>query len=156
MAGSEQRPAQSRQRRRTAKEHGPDPIDRSVGRQLRLARELASLTQVEIGRALGMSFQVVQKYEQGEIRVSASRLFQLARRLDMPVSYFFAASADGDNIVDTALARAEIELIRSFRAIGDTEVRQRLLLFVRSVAGQAADTERVNPAASDPMKSDAK
>lgn len=103
-----------------------------------------------------MSFQVVQKYEQGEIRVSASRLFQLARRLDMPVSYFFAASADGDNIVDTALVRAEIELIRSFRAIGDTEIRQRLLLFVRSVAGQAVGTERVNPAASDPKESDAK
>src|SRR5208282_4513866 len=78
-----------RRRRRTAKEDGPDPIDVHVGRQLRLARDLAGLTQVEIGKDLGMSFQVVQKYEQGEIRVSASRLFQLAVLLRKPVNYFF-------------------------------------------------------------------
>ena len=74
----------TRRRRHTAKEHGPDPIDLHVGSQLRLARELSGLTQTEVGRALAMSFQVIQKYEQGEIRISASRLFQLARLCKTP------------------------------------------------------------------------
>jgi transcriptional regulator with XRE-family HTH domain len=86
--------AKRRPRRRTAKEDGPDPVDLHVGRQVRLARELAKLTQVEVGRRLGMSFQVVQKYEQGEIRVSASRLFQLSRLFGQPVSFFFAGLED--------------------------------------------------------------
>src|SRR5579862_6186753 len=89
MSESRKAAAGPRRRRHTAKEHGPDPIDVYVGRQLRLARELAGLTQTDIGRKLGMSFQVVQKYEQGEIRVSASRLFQLSVLMDKPVAYFF-------------------------------------------------------------------
>src|ERR1700677_3413122 len=79
-----------RPRRRTAKDHGPDPVDIHVGRQVRLARELIGLTQVEVGKRLGMSFQVIQKYEQGEIRVSASRLYQLACLFERSVEFFFS------------------------------------------------------------------
>ena len=87
-------PGQRRPRRRTAKDHGPDPVDIHVGRQVRLARELTGLTQVEVGKRLGMSFQVIQKYEQGEIRVSASRLYQLARLFERSVGFFFRPRQD--------------------------------------------------------------
>jgi len=134
-------PGTRRVRRRTAKEHGPDPIDVHVGRQVRLARELAGLTQVEIGKALGMSFQVVQKYEQGEIRVSASRLFQLSRLLQQPVSAFFDTleernppSADAAEI-----GRREAELVRAFRLIRSADVQQRLLQLVRGMAERDGD-----------------
>jgi len=133
--------AKIRQRRRTAKEHGPDPIDVHVGRQLRQARELLGMTQVEVGRALSMSFQVVQKYEQGDIRVSASRLFQLSQLLAKPVAYFFDGvegaapppGAGGD------FGRREIELVRAFRQIASEEVQQRLLQLVRGMAEDVSE-----------------
>jgi transcriptional regulator with XRE-family HTH domain len=133
------KPEKPRQRRRTAKEHGPDPVDIHVGRQVRLARELAGLTQVEVGRDLHMSFQVVQKYEQGEIRVSASRLYQLARLLHKPVAYFFA---ELEQVVEpapneTEMGRREIELVQAFRLIANQEVQQRLLQLVRGMSEQS-------------------
>ncbi len=123
-----------RKRRHTAKEHGPDPVDVHVGRQLRVARELGGLTQTDIGKELGMSFQVVQKYEQGEIRVSASRLFQLSVLLGKPVGYFFegfevGAGGHGE------MARDEIDLVRAFRQIRSTELRQCIQRLLREVGG---------------------
>ena len=125
-----------RPRRRTAKDHGPDPVDIHVGRQVRRAREHAGLTQVEVGRRLGMSFQVIQKYEQGEIRVSASRLYQLSRLFERSVGFFFSgldetAAPPADN---AEFGRREIELVRAFRIIANPEVQQRLLQLVRGVA----------------------
>jgi transcriptional regulator with XRE-family HTH domain len=123
-----------RRRRHTAKEHGPDPVDIHVGRQLRLARELAGLTQTDIGNELGMSFQVVQKYEQGEIRVSASRLFQLSSLLGRPVGYFFAGFetlAEGRDQIE----RNEIELIRALRLIRNPEIRVCLERLLREIGG---------------------
>jgi transcriptional regulator with XRE-family HTH domain len=132
-------PAQGR-RLRTAKEHGPDPIDLHVGRQLRLARELAGLTQAEIGIKLGMSFQVVQKYEQGEIRVSASRLLRLAQALDRPVSYLFEGLEYSDPS-GAVTGRREAELVRAFRRIEDAAVQQQFLLLIRSMGDPEADAE---------------
>ena len=139
--------SKTRARRRTAKEHGPDPIDVHVGQRVRLARELAGLTQTEIGKQLRMSFQVVQKYEQGDIRVSASRLFQLTRFLKQPIGYFFAAldgraapPADG-NAVDPR----EIELVQAYRRIGKRVVRQRLLQLVRGASKQSDERDGPEP-----------
>jgi len=126
----------SRTRRRPAKEHGPDPVDIHVGRRLRIGRELAGLTQTGIGKELGMSFQVVQKYEQGEIRISASRLYQLAKLLAKPVAYFFEGLETSSNAAvppEQGIVRREIELVRAFRLIDSPEVQQRLLLLMRDV-----------------------
>ncbi|HEY3917104.1 MAG TPA: helix-turn-helix transcriptional regulator [Stellaceae bacterium] len=120
-------------RRHTAKEHGPDPIDLHVGRQLKLARELAGLTQTEVGRALDMSFQVIQKYEQGEIRISASRLFQLAGLFAKPSDYFFEGLAASDMPSIGTLDRADIELVRAFRTIRSPEIRQLLVRLARDI-----------------------
>ncbi|HZL58633.1 MAG TPA: helix-turn-helix transcriptional regulator [Stellaceae bacterium] len=133
---------QVRRQRRTAKEHGPDPVDLHVGQRLRLGRELAGRTQTGIGQDLGMSFQVVQKYEQGEIRVSASRLFQLAQLLQKPVAYFFegleaaasSAAAHATALAEHGFARREVEFVRAYRAIGNAEVQERLLSLVRDIA----------------------
>lgn len=131
---------QRRPRRRTAKVDGPDPVDVHVGRQVRLARESAGLTQVEVGRRLGMSFQVIQKYEQGEIRVSASRLHQLANLFGRPVAFFFPGLDEPPPPPgDGAFGRSEIELVRAFRIIGNPEVQQRLLELVRGVADRPMD-----------------
>lgn len=133
-----------RRRRHTAKEHGPDPIDVHVGRQLRLARELAGLTQTDIGKKLGMSFQVVQKYEQGEIRVSASRLFQLSVLMDKPVAYFFEGFEVGAES-QNEMRRDEIDLVRAFRLIRSQELRQCLQRLLREIGSEPpADSREEN------------
>jgi transcriptional regulator with XRE-family HTH domain len=132
-------PGRRRPRRHTVKEHGPDPVDIHVGRRLRLARELAGLTQVEVGLRLGMSFQVIQKYEQGEIRVSASRLYQLSGLLTAPVEFFFdGLGSHAEDGGGGELQRTEMELVRAFRIIGSGEVQHRLLQLVRGMAEQQA------------------
>src|SRR5262249_54402351 len=76
-------------RRRTVIIDGPDPIDKHVGGQLRLRRAQIGMTQSDLGGKLGLSFQAVQKYETGENRISASRLYQLSRVLEVQMGYFF-------------------------------------------------------------------
>ena len=133
--------SKTRARRRTAKEHGPDPVDVHVGQRVRLARELAGLTQTGIGKQLRMSFQVVQKYEQGEIRVSASRLYQLSRLLGKPVSYFFDGLENATvrhAAPEPEIGRREAELLRAFRATAKPDLQHRLLLLVRNIAERRA------------------
>ncbi len=65
------------------------PIDTHVGSRMRLRRTLMGMSQERLGDALGLTFQQVQKYERGVNRVSASRLFDLSRVLDVPISFFY-------------------------------------------------------------------
>ncbi len=65
------------------------PIDVHVGARMRLRRTLMGMSQERLGDALGLTFQQVQKYERGVNRVSASRLYDLARVLDVPISFFY-------------------------------------------------------------------
>ncbi len=67
-------------------------FDRRLGRKIREARQLRGLTQTELGKALGVSYQQVQKNEMGKSRVSAERLEALCKVLDMPLSYFLGTS----------------------------------------------------------------
>lgn len=71
-----------------------NPIDVHVGSRVRLRRTLLGLSQADVGAALGLTFQQVQKYERGSNRVSSSRLFDLARILDVPISYFYAEMSE--------------------------------------------------------------
>src|SRR3954451_11583216 len=67
----------------------PNPIDVRVGARLRLRRNMLGLSQVQLGKAIGLTFQQLQKYERGANRIGASRLHELSRVLDVPVSFFF-------------------------------------------------------------------
>ena len=73
------------------REHRPSPIDVHVGSRVRLRRTLLGMSQERLGEALGLTFQQVQKYERGVNRIGASRLFDLARVLDVPIGFFFDA-----------------------------------------------------------------
>ncbi len=67
----------------------PHPVDVHVGKRIRMRRWMLGQTQQQIADAVGVKFQQVQKYETGANRVSASRLFEIAKTLDTPVSFFF-------------------------------------------------------------------
>jgi transcriptional regulator with XRE-family HTH domain len=120
----------------------PDPVDVHVGSRIRVRRLLIGMNQETLAKALGLTFQQVQKYEGGANRVSASRLSQIAEVLGVPISYFFndidAAGGGPDQSELEARERMQrgdvIELIRSFYAIGDAQVRQQFLDMVKSVA----------------------
>jgi transcriptional regulator with XRE-family HTH domain len=106
----------------------PRPIDVHVGSRIRLRRTLLGLSQERLGEALGLTFQQVQKYETGVNRVSASRLFDLSRVLDVPIGFFF------DNVPDVVLSRPEtLALVGAYYRIIDPVVRQRVLDLIKSL-----------------------
>jgi transcriptional regulator with XRE-family HTH domain len=124
-------------RRRIVTMEGPDPIDVHVGRRVRMLRTLKGLSQERLGRALGVSFQQLQKYESGANRISASVLFRASQALDVPVSSFFEGLgetpvADGSAEFD----RASLELARDLEQIEDVGMRDALRGLIRSIGGR--------------------
>ncbi|MCG8692460.1 MAG: helix-turn-helix transcriptional regulator [Minwuiales bacterium] len=81
----------------------PDPVDVHVGRRLREARLLAGQSQTALGRALGVTFQQVQKYENGANRLGSSRLWQAAQHLNISLDYFFEGLPGYSTVVATAV-----------------------------------------------------
>lgn len=64
-------------------------IEDQIGSKIREYRQARGLTQKTLGEMLGVSFQQIQKYEQGKNKVSAGRLIMIATALKIPVSFFF-------------------------------------------------------------------
>ena len=120
------------------KEDGPHPVDRHVGRRVSEKRIGLGYNQSDLGRALGLTFQQIQKYEKGANRVSASRLHQVATVLGCSVADFFPARADeGDpmaglrDLTATADGRA---LAEAFPRISDPALRQAVSRVVEALA----------------------
>jgi transcriptional regulator with XRE-family HTH domain len=114
----------------------PDPIDVHVGGQIRTRRLLLGMNQEELAQSLGLTFQQVQKYESGANRVSASRLWEIAAILRMPIGAFFPADQGQDRDQPSEhLQRPEsIELIRFYYAIPDTRIRRQFFDMVKTVS----------------------
>lgn len=143
---------------RDVRERHSHPIDRYVGYRVRVRRALLGMAQERLGTLLGLTFQQVQKYESGTNRISASRLFEIARALDVPVSYFYDEMPDavvnaplsgprgktadpGDAAEFPAMAQEEIfirrettELIRNYYRIINNSRRKAVLDLIRTCA----------------------
>ena len=145
-------PKPSRARRSVNKQtsrRGPHPIDVHVGSRVRLRRNLLGMSQTALGRAIGLTFQQIQKYERGVNRVGASRLFHLSRALDVPVSFFFeempAAAARARRVKgfseppmaefdhDPMNKRETIELVRAYYRVTDPGLRKRVLDLIKAL-----------------------
>ena len=112
----------------------PDPIDVYVGGQIRTRRLLLGMNQEELAQRLGLTFQQVQKYESGANRVSASRLWEIAAILKMPIGYFFPAD-QGQHRPNEQLQRPEsIELIRFLYAIPNARRRQQFFDMMKTAS----------------------
>ncbi len=107
------------------------------------------MSQEKLGNLLNLTFQQIQKYEKGNNRVSASRLWELARALDVPVSYFFEGlepemrtlAATGlreepvpPPIPDPLARRETLELVRAYYRVSDPMVRRKLFELIKAVA----------------------
>lgn len=131
----------------------PDPIDIYVGSRVRLRRTMMGMSQEQLGDALGLTFQQVQKYERGANRMGSSRLFKIAQILNVPVAYFFddipdepgSSSLDHEAVdaVDPKLMikRETLELTRAFHKITTAESRQALI----DVINKLADNDPTQP-----------
>ena len=118
-------------------------IDRLVGGQLRKRRVELGLTQLSVAEAIGVTFQQIQKYERGSNRVVASRLYDLANTLEVPLEYFFAeaqqdapAGTEADDPADDTYPspKETRSLINAYYEIADPALRKKLIDLVRSVS----------------------
>lgn len=133
----------------TKKKGRANSIDEHVGLQLRQRRALLGLSQERLAEQVGITFQQIQKYENGANRVSASRLYEFSKVLEIPVTFFFEnygsnenkayGFAEGDQAgfegPDDVLKRKEtIELIRVYYSIENPKLRKDLFKLVKSMA----------------------
>jgi transcriptional regulator with XRE-family HTH domain len=120
------------------------PVDIHVGKRVRQRRWMVGVTQQQLAEAVGIKFQQIQKYETGMNRISASRLWDIADALDVPVAFFFEgleedeiASTDGQSIPGDLMADKEaLELVRSYYAIPENQ-RRRLFELARVLSDVA-------------------
>ncbi len=115
-------------------------VDIHVGQKIRHRRWLVGMTQQQLADVVGIKFQQIQKYETGANRVSASRLWDISRALDVKPSYFFEGLAEDDGVeaeTESLFSKKEtLELLRTYYAIPESQ-RKRLFELAR-VLGQAA------------------
>jgi transcriptional regulator with XRE-family HTH domain len=119
---------------------------------LRQRRLLLGMSQTALGKAAGIAYQQVQKYESGRDLISSSRLFEFAKILDVPVPYFFEEMAPGlsakrrkvgwpkrnsGSDPDIKLKSETFEFVRAYYKIGNDDVRQRVRVMVQALAGKA-------------------
>jgi transcriptional regulator with XRE-family HTH domain len=110
------------------------PIDLHVGKRIRFKRKMIGLTQSDLGGKVDLTFQQIQKYEKGENRVSASKLYQIAQILDTNVSFFFDGYNDivneREEITDD---KQSVDLVKSFKSIKNPKVKKRIMMLIDSV-----------------------
>jgi transcriptional regulator with XRE-family HTH domain len=127
----------------------PDLVDRHVGSRLRLLRMQAGMSQEALGKRLGLTFQQVQKYEKGQNRIGASRLYQLSRILRAPVGFFFEGLPDeteaGAAVSSPSLGFLSTsegyELNLAFSRIRDAGARRKIVELVQSLAAAPAEDD---------------
>lgn len=115
-------------------------VDAYVGERIRERRTAMGLTQDHLAGALEISYQQVQKYETGANRVSAGRLYEVAKKLDVEVSFFFEGldeQAEVQPLEHGGKNRSTIELVRNFSHIADPHIRSALSGLVKSLVPES-------------------
>jgi transcriptional regulator with XRE-family HTH domain len=138
----------------------PNPVDKHVGSRVRMRRVLLGMSQEKLGEALSLTFQQVQKYEKGTNRIGASRLSQIAKILNVQVSFFFegeptdssfddvsslvAGFAEGEQasyISDIMSTADGLQLARAFSRIQDPKRRRMVITMANTLAGEELSDE---------------
>jgi transcriptional regulator with XRE-family HTH domain len=137
----------------------PNPIDVHVGLQVRLRRKALKISQEKLAEALGLTFQQVQKYERGANRISASKLYEIARSLRVSIAWFFEGLSDpaaepveGADEAETPpfahsflMSQEGVDLANLFPRLPQRRVRRRLVELVRSLVEEG----EAEPAATE-------
>lgn len=128
----------------------PNPVDTHVGSRLKFRRVEMGLSQEKLGESLGLTFQQIQKYEKGSNRIGASRLFEIAKVLEVPVQFFFenlpsdsdyeeanpgfAESPSEYNVMNFLNTSDGFELNKAFVRVRDPNIRRKIVELVKSLA----------------------
>ena len=113
--------------------------DRHVGARIRERRVMLGLSQQQLARMIGVTYQQAHKYERGLNRISAGRLYEISQVLAVPVSWFFEGlTAESAPVAMTPRQRMCLELARNFAAIDNERHQEALSQMARALAAQAA------------------
>lgn len=139
-------------KRRIKTKDGPDSRDKVIGARLRARRNLLKFSQTDLGRAVGLTFQQIQKYEHGTNKISAGRLIDFSEVLKTPINFFFAGLSTIDEKTPRALAVSDITqesleedplvnkettaLVRAYYAIKDEKKRKTVLNLIKSMGDE--------------------
>ena len=127
-------------------------VEAHIAGRLRLRRGLLGMTQSELARALGITFQQVQKYERGSNRISIGKLVQIAEILDVPITFFFdGLELDGDRVQRLVaqapaadepgvLGRRDLDLLRGWRNLPPA-VADAFAALLRATSGAGEEEE---------------
>ncbi|WP_419797402.1 MAG: helix-turn-helix domain-containing protein [Terasakiella sp.] len=113
-----------------------DDVDRFVGEKIRERRIMLGLTQQELAKGIGVTYQQAHKYEQGVNRVSAGRLFEIARMLNTPVEFFFDGVGGEIQREANPRERMGLELSRHFSLIRNEKHQEALSSLARALADE--------------------
>ncbi|MBB36618.1 MAG: DNA-binding protein [Hirschia sp.] len=145
----------------------PNLVDKHVGRRLRWRRRELSFSQEKLGEMLGLTFQQIQKYEKGVNRISAGRLFEIAKLLDTNISYFFQGAQDSETAKSRLVAEGDsndeaitglidgdtVDLVTAFQSIPDPKLRRSILTMVRNSAEAFSTSEKqTKPPLTEPSE----
>jgi transcriptional regulator with XRE-family HTH domain len=124
----------------------PNPIDQHVGSRIRMRRLMMKMNQTELSRRLGLTWQSVQKYEKGDIRIGASRLEQISRILQVTPAFFFEGAprpvqtrSEGkeapppDYVTEFLATRDGLALAKAFARVRDIKLRRRIVRLVAEI-----------------------
>ena len=126
----------------------PDPIDKYVGSRVRARRIGLRMSQTSLGKSVGVTFQQIQKYENGTNRIGASNLYKIAQSLEVDVGNFFArldgakgsksssvpADAQDRFVGDPMMSDEALKMMYNYFRIRNDHVRHRLFQFIKSMA----------------------
>jgi|SRR6056297_391266 len=130
----------------------PTQTDRISGERVRLARKRMKFSQTTLGNAVGVTYQQIQKYENGSDRIGAARLFEVARATEQPITFFYDDTAEHDNtsdMNDALLADPRVEkLLVAISRMENERLIDDLVRIAETFAGtqateQATDREAV-------------
>lgn len=127
-------------------------INAKIGEKIRTLRHMNGMNQTDLGKKIGVTFQQIQKYEKGYNKIVASKLYDLACKMNVDINYFFDEINDSSNKVKEKLSlnegqaeftgvntkevsnREAIYLVKLYNNIKNSNTRRRLLLFLKSVS----------------------
>lgn len=114
------------------------PADARIAERIRLRRLEKRMSQTDLGNALGVSFQQVQKYEKGANRVGAARLEQIAKVLDVDTAFFYDKPDNARKEVESLLnldSSFSLRMLRAYAKVKDRQVAHQLVVLMEGIAG---------------------
>jgi len=107
---------------------------KEIGEKVRLLRKHAGMTQEKLAELVGVSFQQIQKYENGSTKLNTDKLQQVAMALKVPASVFFGE----DTYEKSPLSDREKKLVKAFRSLGDEDMQDSLVKLLQKAIGNGS------------------